>query len=119
MKKIIIVLVMLLLVFSLFGVELDFWALEIKREVPEMYEYVKEYSIKEWSGQADLIIQEINSQSYYLFAVLKTYKYYDIPEIREYINKVIYDLVNNNVLVDWSEVFFRLDKMFLENPSWN
>ena len=111
MKKIIIVLVLLLMAFSLCAENLDEFAAWAK-EIPTMYEAIKYYAIEEWEGNADLVIKEINSQSYYMFlAVQIVDNNPDNLEIQQSISFVIDFIVNEDWVFDWAIVWNDLLKM--------
>ena len=107
MKKIIIVLVLLLMAFSLCSAEdLDefaFWA----KEIPTMYEAIEDYAVSTWEGLPDLVIKEINHQSYYMYMSAYVVDIYSIlyPEVKEYMSNVIDGIVNNGWLMDWKLVY--------------
>lgn len=111
MKKIIIVLVLLVMAFSLFAEDLDefaFWA----KEIPIMYEAIKDYAISEWGSNADLVIKEVNSQSYYMFLAVQIVDNNPTHlEIQEYISLVIANIVNDGWVVDWAVVWNYLLKI--------
>lgn len=108
MKKIIIILVLFLMVFNLYAENLNeyaFWA----KETPEIYEAIKTYSINEWDGNADLVIKEINFQSYFMFLSLQVVNNNpDNQEIQEYIKMVISDIINDDWIIDWAIVWKEL-----------
>jgi len=111
MKKVLIVLVMLMLAFSLCAEDLNeyaYWA----KEIPSMYEAIKEYAIEEWDGNADLVIKEINFQSYFMFLSVQIVD--NNPgnlEIQQSISFVIDFIVNEDWVFDWAIVWNDLLKM--------
>jgi len=105
MKKIIIILVMLLLVFSLFGESLNDYSIWTKENFPYIYTSIKAYSIYNWGDNPELVSVEINKQCGYLYKSLAILNEDPDPEIKEAISVAVNIVMNMGLPLDWKLVY--------------
>ena len=112
MKKIIIVLLLLLVAFSLNAESLNEYALWAKEASLEIYNSITAYAIYTWGDNPALVITEINFQCYYLYSCLFILNDNPEPEIRELIISYLSIITNDGLPIDWKWVYD--DVIFLQ-----
>ena len=106
MKKLLIALVI-----SLFGnigySQLSVQSQTMRDSFPEVYKMFKDFSSEDWSGDHEMMVFSINSQSaaFYKLGVLRKDKSYD----ESIMNKAINDWVDKKGLVDFTMVVFQYE----------